>query len=174
MNDFTSNLTNKLSLATEPRLFPLSTFASTAITTSNTVKTLASFSSNLLKAADRVEAAYRLVIDNQSAATELFNITVDLGTDTFVRQVSITNTDTDIVGVTTKLTRISSTKFLAEVNFIFTTEAGTITVYPVMSVINDSTVTKFAVKAENTSVVGAGCHLIGYGGYVLMDSYTTA
>lgn len=171
MNTFTSILSDKLALATEPKRYELSAFPSTTITTANTISTLATYSSAHLKAADRIEAAYRLVVDNQSSATEGFTITLDLGADTFTRTFSIANTDTDVIGVTAKLTRISASTFLAELNFIFTVEAGTITTFPVVTTITDTRVTEVTIKAENTSTVGATCDLIGNGGYVVVDSY---
>lgn len=171
MTDFLTNAKAKLTYAYSPKKYELEAFATTEITTANTVSTLATHSANTFKSADHIRLAYRLVLDNQSGNNEDFTYTLDLGDDTFTRTFTHATTDTDVVGITADLTRINSTTFLALVNFMRTTEAGTITQFPVITTITDTRVTEVTIKAENTSTVDAGCDLIGNGGYVVVDTF---
>lgn len=171
MSDFITNTKAKLTYAYAPKKYELEAFASAEITTANTVSTLATHSANTLKSADQLRIAYRIVLDNQSVGEEDFTYTLDLGSTTFARTLTHATTDTDTVAIIADLTRVNSTSFLAHVNFIHTLEDGTITEYPVVSIVTDSTITEVTVTAENESTVAAGCDLVGSGGYLVVDTY---
>jgi len=171
MSDFITNTKNKLTYAYAPKKYELGTFASTEITTANTNSTLATHSANTLKAADQIRIAYSASVDNQSGNNEDFTFTLVLGGSSFPRTLTITDGNADTVGITADLTRINATSFFAQVNFIHIEDDGTITSYPVVSIVDDVDVTECTVTAENESVVSAGCDLVGEGGYLVVDTF---
>lgn len=169
---FLTELKGKLTYAYGPELIELDSFTTTEITTANTVSTLATHSANTLKSADLIKIGYRAAVDNQSVGGEDFTFTLDLGSDSFAQTVTVAAGDADIIGITATLTRINSTTFLAEINFIHTAETtGTITQFPVITTVTDTRVTECTITAENETTVASGCDLIGNGGFLLIDSF---
>lgn len=171
MSDFLDNLTDKLAYAYEPKLFYLDAFPATEITTANTVSTLATYSSNKLKAAEHIKVGYRIYIDNQADANEAFEITLSFGSNTFTATPTVTTAESAVILVSAEAVRISSSKFILNTEIVLQEADGTITHFFDCSSVDDSEVTEVTITAENTSAINAGCDLQGSGGYVLVDTF---
>lgn len=173
MSNFINNLTEKLSYAYEPKMYPLAALAATEITTDDTVTTLANYASNKLKAADNIKMAYNFNLVNASGANELFVIAADYGaaTVTIPANVStVTNAQTNAYTVILEFTRINSSSFLLYTTINATVNTTTTTTHT-SAVIDDVDVTQFVLTATNDSIAAAGLDIQGFGGYILVDTF---
>lgn len=161
---FLENLSDKQNLATEAAMVALATTSAATITTANTVTTLVNYSSPSVTAYDVIEFSYLFDINNASANSEVFTVTVDLGTPTYTQSYTVANGVTAEIGVQCKLVNIG-TNYMVQLLI----SDGT-TVKHVYDVIAKSALTGFLVSAENTSVVAATLTITGQGGYGLFDT----
>lgn len=169
--DFVQNLTGKLPYGKDPKLISLDALAETAdITTANTVTTIATYSSPKITGFDTIEFAYNFTIDNGSANSEDFDVTIDFGGASLTGQVTVSNATTDNITVKSNVVNIGNDKFL--VTCLITDDNAN--VFHSGTVITQAALTDFTLTIENTSVIAAGCTYIGHGGYVLLDNVTNA
>lgn len=173
MPNFINELTNKLTYATEPKVYTLPALAAVEVTDDDTVTTLASYASNKLKAADYVKIAYNFNIVNASGNNELFVIAADYGATTFTvpsNVSTVTDAQTNAYTIILEFTRINSSSFLLYTT-VNATVNTTVTTTHTSAVIDDVDLTQFVLTATNDSIISAGLDVEGFGGYVLVDTF---
>ncbi len=176
MSDFITNTKAKLSYAYSPKRIALSPLAATAITTANTVTTIATHSSAELKSADIINFKYLVTNANAASADEEFEYTVDLGGEQFLITHTTVDAETDDILIEGELVKASATSFLSTIRVTTFSDqdysAGATTVFCQLLPLED--VTKVAITAENLSTVDATLELTGVGGYITFDKFELA